>query len=358
MQPRLTHDAPCPRRLLALALLLSTTGCFTTGYLAQAAGGQYDLIHRAQPLESVISAPSTPPRLRALLSKVPAIKRFGRLHGLTPTANYRDFVQLPRRAAVYVVQGCAPLAFEPRRWSFPIVGSVPYLGFFDEAAARAYAQQLAHDEPLDVTVRSASAYSTLGWFHDAVLSTMVPEGPEAFGALANTILHESVHATVYVPGQSAFDESLASFLADELTEELVLGRAREHPEEAAAWKAGEARSERFLSELRRAHDDLDTLYRSDSSDDEKRAKKAIRLAQLQAALKLPRPYNNADLAGVRTYDTGHDAFGRLRRACGTWPRLLAALRSLTPEDFGLPQQPEFSPVIDVLAQRACGEPRP
>lgn len=341
------------RAALALVVLLSTSGCFTTRYLLQAAGGQYELIHKARSLSSVREDPTTSPRVKALLSKVPAIKRWGQLHGLTPTKNYETWVDLRRSAAVYVVQGCAPLKFEPRRWTFPIAGTVPYLGFFDEANARAYAKQLGEEEALDVTVRTAGAYSTLGWFHDAVLSTMVPEGPEAFGELANVILHESVHATLYLPGQSAFNESLASFVADELTWDLVVGRGGLSSPEVKAWLASEERSARFVAELRRAHDELDALYRGPLSDEEKLQKKNARLDALQQTLRLKRRYNNADLAGVRTYDSGHDAFARLKRACGTWPRFLDAVRTLKPSDFAEPQQAHFDPVIDALAARAC-----
>ncbi|MFZ5444251.1 MAG: aminopeptidase [Myxococcota bacterium] len=341
------------RAAFASGVLLLTSGCFTTRYLAQAAGGQYELLHKARSISSVREDPSTSPRVKALLSKVPAIKRWGQLHGLTPTRNYEDWVALNRSAAVYVVQGCAPLAFEPRRWSFPIVGSVPYLGFFDAAEARAYAKRLGDEEHLDVTVRTAGAYSTLGWFRDAVLSTMLPDGPEAFGELANVILHESVHATVYVPGQSAFDESLASFVADELTWDLVVGRGGLGDPDVKAWLASEARSARFLAELRRAHDELDALYRSPLSDDEKLRRKRERLDALQQTLGLRRRYNNADLAGVRTYDTGHEAFARLKRQCGTWPRFLEAIRTLQPSDFQKPQQSPFEEVLDALAARAC-----
>ena len=243
--------------------------------------------------------------------KVPAIKHFGQVHGLTPTQNYRTYVDLHRSAAVYVVQGCAPLKFEPKRWDFPIVGSVPYLGFFNEAAARAFATKLEAEEHLDVTVRKAAAYSTLGWFPDAVLSPMLQGGANAFPDLANTILHESVHASVYVPSQSAFNESLASFIADELTWQLMVGRFGLQSPEVKAWFAEAARSARFLTELRSAHETLDALYRSSASDDEKRAKKATVLAALQQSLGLRRRYNNADLAGVRTYESGGAAFRRL-----------------------------------------------
>lgn len=345
------------RWLLLLVTSAASSGCFTTRYLLQAAGGQYELLHVARPLSLVREDPNVPPRIRALLTKVPAIKRYGQLNGLTPTGNYTRYADLHRPAAVWVVQGCKSLAFAPRRWAFPIVGSVPYLGFFDPSDARAFAAELAKEEPdLDVTVRTASAYSTLGWFKDPVLSTMIPEGPEAFAELANVILHESVHATVYVKNQSAFDESLASFVADELTWLLVVGRGGLQSEEAKAWIAGEERGARFVKELHQAWEDLDAIYRSTRSDDEKRVLKEARLTALQQTLGLRRRFNNADLAGSRTYDTGGPAFQRLRRACGGLPKFLEAVRSLKETDFTSPQQQDFDQVIDALAARKCALP--
>ncbi len=344
------------RWLLLLLAMIGGSGCFTTGYLLQAASGQYELLHVARPLSAVKEDPSVPPRIRALLSKVPAIKRYGQLNGLTPTGNYERYADLHRPAAVWVVQGCKSLSFEPKRWAFPIVGTVPYLGFFNPEAARSFAADLAKEErDLDVTVRTASAYSTLGWFKDPVLSTMIPEGPEAFGELANVILHESVHATIYVKNQSAFDESLASFVADELTWLLVVGRSGLQSEEAKAMIAGDERAARFVKEMHLAYEELDAIYRSARSDSEKFALKEARLTVLQQTLGLRRRFNNADLAGSRTYDTGRPAFERLRRACGGLPKFLAAVRSLKEKDFQTPQQQDFDQVIDGLRTRVCAD---
>ncbi|MDP2269970.1 MAG: aminopeptidase [Archangium sp.] len=344
------------RCLLLLMAMIGGSGCFTAGYLLQAASGQYELLHVARPLSAVKEDPTVPPRIRALLSKVPAIKRYGQLNGLTPTGNYERYADLHRPAAVWVVQGCKSLSFEPKRWAFPIVGTVPYLGFFNPEAARSFAADLEKQErDLDVTVRTASAYSTLGWFKDPVLSTMIPEGPGAFGELANVILHESVHATIYVKNQSAFDESLASFVADELTWLLVVGRSGLQSEEAKAMIEGDERGARFVKEMHLAYEALDAIYRSARSDAEKRALKEARLAELQQTLGLRRRFNNADLAGSRTYDTGRPAFERLRRACGGLPKFLAAVRSLEEKDFQAPQQSDFDLVIDRLTERTCAE---
>lgn len=343
-------------RLAWVAVVLATgAGCSTVRYLAQAASGQFELLHEARPL-AVAQADSTQPaHVRRLLSKVAAIKHYGESRGLTATRNYKTYADLHRRAAVWVVQGAPRLSLQPRRWDFPIVGSVPYLGFFDEASAREWAKRLEAEEDIDVTVRTAAAYSTLGWFRDPVLSTMLPDAPDAFGDLANTILHESVHATVYVPSQSSFNESLASFVADGLTWELLVGRGGLEDAETKAWLEGEARSEQFSRAFHETWETLDALYRSPLVEAEKRAKKAEIFEGLKVRFKLKRALNNADLAGSRTYATGRDAFERLRRACGSWRGLLDAVRSLRPEDFEHPQQAEYDAVIDALAKRACAK---
>lgn len=349
-------DSPPMRRLFLAATALLSQGCFSAGYLAQAARGEARLLLEARPLPEVLADPATPPRVRALLARVPAIKGYARAQGMRATRSYDRYTDLGRPAAVWLVQACAPLAFESRRWSFPVVGSVPYLGFFDEGAARRLAAGLAA-EGLDVDVRTPRAWSTLGWFRDPVLSTMLPPGDTALGELANTILHESVHATVYVKDQSAFDEGLATFVADRLTLPFLVGTLGAEAPEARAWAAAEAQGQARAARLRAAWQALDALYRSPATDAEKRSRKAELLEALRAELRWPAPLNNATLAGYRTYDSGGEAFERLLRACdGRWPRLLAAVGGLRSEDFGAPQQAHFEAVLDRLAAAGCQAP--
>ena len=341
-------------RLLLIALASAgTTGCFTTRYLLQAAGGQYELIHTARPISKVVADSRVPARTRHLLSQVSAIKSWGQSRGLKPTKNYDRYADLHRPAAVWVVQACAPLKFDVRRWQFPIVGSVPYLGFFAEAPARAYAQQLGNDEQLDVTVRTAAAYSTLGWFRDPVLSTMIPEGEEALGELVNVILHESVHATFYVPNQSSFNESAASFIADGLTVELLTETFGAGSGVIKAWVKDQQRGRQWTLRLHQTYEALDALYQAELSDAQKLAEKARILTALQRELGLRRPFNNANLAGSRTYQSGTAAFDRVRAACQDWRRLLAALGALREGHFERPQQENIDGVLDALAARKC-----
>jgi len=331
-----------------------SASCFSAGYLAQAARGQYTLLRSARPIGEVIRDEETPAPTRRLLEVVQTIKAYGKSRGLTPTKSYERYADLHRPAAAWIVQACAPLSFDVKRWSFPLVGSVPYLGFFDEAGARRYASSLFANGALDVDVRTASAYSTLGWFADPVLSTMLRKGDDALGALVDVVLHESVHATVYVKDQSAFNESLASFVADRLTSSWLSSTLGSDSPEARAWLAAQARDAAVVARLHRTYLELDALYRSDESAEAKLAEKKRILAAVGEELHLKRPLNNAQLAGYRAYNTGAAAFEQLFTACGEqWPQLLKATATLAESDFSRPQQEDFEEVIARLAREGC-----
>jgi predicted aminopeptidase len=340
--------------LCALALLAQ--GCFGVRYASQAAGGQLGILRAARPLTDVIRDPETDPDVQRMLVRVPEVKRFGSIHGLSATKNYARYADLRRPAAVWVVQACAPLSFDVHYWRIPLIGTLPYLGWFDRKAAERHAADLAR-RGLDVEVRPASAYSTLGWFSDPLLSTMIRAGDGAVGDLANVVLHESVHATLYVPDQSAFNESLASFVADELTRWWLVDAFGSAARETRAWVQLQARRRARTERLRATWTALDALYRSDAPDDAKRAEKARILGETERELGLQRPLNNAALAGYRAYAGGGAAFERLLRACGgSFPRFLTALETLRPDDFGRRQVEAFDPIVDELAARGCITP--
>jgi len=311
------------------------------------------LFNRARPIEEVVRDERTPPRIQALLSEIDPIKKFGESQGLKPTRNYTEYVKLDRPAAVWVVSACEPLAFRSKVWSFPIVGEFPYLGWFDLGAANGFAAGMRH-EGLDVDVRPAGAYSTLGWFKDAVLSSMIPEGENAVGDVTNVVLHESVHATVYVKGQAYFNESLASFVADRLTVDYL---ARTRGAESAVKKAfleNEARVEKIHQRLHAAYGELSRLYASARPDEEKRTEKARILDGLRAELKFRREINNATLIQYKTYNSSTPAFEKLLSACGRdWGRFLQAAGRLEKGDFAQSQQEELGSVLDKLVGRGC-----
>ena len=343
------------RALLAVFALSALTGCTTAEYLAQAGCGQIDIMLRARSLERAARDESLPEHTRALLAAVPEIKRFGERQGLRPTGNYRTFVQLDRPVVVFVVTASDPLAFRPKTWWFPIVGRVPYLGWFDKDRARLFADDL-RAEGLDVDLGGAEAYSTLGWFDDPVLSTMLGSGDEAIGNLADVVLHESVHATLFVNGQTRFNESLAEFVAGHLARVYLDERFGRGSREKSAFEDGERRGDERRRQMHAAYEELAALYASKKPDAEKLAEKRRILADLRRRTRYRRPINNATLNAFKNYHSGTPELDALLAACGgSYRRFFLALAPLAKSKtaFREPNQQEFGSVLAPLVKAGC-----
>jgi predicted aminopeptidase len=332
------------------ATLLVLAGCFQADYVLQAAEGQLDLACRARSIDSARRDPDVHPRVRALLGEVARMKAFSKRQGLVPTDSYEDFVDLDRDAVVYVVTAAPQLSLEPIRWDFPIVGSVPYLGWFDEMEAKQQAAKL-RKKGYDVYLRGASAYSTLGWFNDPVLSSMIEEGDEAAGGLADTIIHESVHATVYVKDQSEFNESLAAFVAEKLTPVFLTERYGAGSTELQAYLEAESRAATIRKRFEDAYAHLKALYASKRPRSQKLAEKKRYLEELRSELGIGPNVNNARLAGYDSYHGGDDAFAEMLARCGSIQAMIEAVKTAKPTDFEKEQVDDILPVARKLAAR-------
>ncbi len=337
------------------ALALACSSCLYVGYIQQGAGGQLDLMSRARPIDEVVRDPDTPLRTAMMLAEIPQIKQYGRSYGLNIWKNYDSYARLPRAAAVWFVNAADPLSFTPHPYCFPIVGCFPGLGWFEEDDAVAFEQSL-EKEGYDAQVRPASAYSTGGWFHDPVLSTMLGGGDDALPYLANTILHESVHATVLVPDEQFFNETYASYIADVLTDHWIEIRFGRGSPEDLAYNLGQAfhlpRTARTLA----TYDALKTLYASNKPAKQKLEEKAKIIDELVADLHLRKRPNNASLTEARLYNGGTDVLREAHRACGDVRALIEASKDLRREHFQKTLQEDLAPIGKWLAAR-CAQKR-
>lgn len=303
-------------RALLLIFVLLTTGCGGgLHYITQAAAGQEKLNARGIEIKEVVEGNHLDKRTRGLLAHVARIKAFAERRGLKRTHNYERYIWLGRPAVVWVVSACNPLAFRPKTWKFPIVGSITYTGWFDQKEAREYADQL-RTKGWDVDVRPSQAYSTLGWFDDPILSTMIAEGDEALGDLADVILHETLHATFYVPGQSTLNESVASFVGNELAIQYLDETLGPDSKEKTALLGVRARGEQRGKVMKKAYQDLAALYASKRARDEKLAEKKRITEELRATLNIRRPVTNATLIQYKTYGSGKEEIRDLWDVCG------------------------------------------
>ncbi len=329
---------------------LASSGCLYTTYVAQAAKGQFELLGKARKIEDVVNDPDTPLRTAMMLAELPAIKDYGRSYGLKIRNNYKHFSALGRPAAVWFTAAADPVAFRPRKWCFPIVGCFAGLGWFNEDDAVKFKLEM-EAKGYDAIVRPASAYSTGGWFPDPVLSTMLGNGDDALPELANVILHESVHATVLVNDQPFFNESLASYVADALTDNWIRLRFGPGSPEDVAWNLGQALSLPRVARMLSAYKALKAVYSSNRSRDGKLAEKAKIIDELMADLKMRKRPNNASLTEVRVYSGGAAPLLVAHRKCGDLRTLIDASKTLKRSDFKKKLEDDLTAIGELLAQR-------
>jgi predicted aminopeptidase len=178
----------------------------------KSAYSQADLLRRRVPVEEALKDPRLTAEQKRKLKLAQDARKFAEeTLGLATTQNYTSYVQLDRPYVTYVVSAAPKNILEPYLWKYPIVGSLPYQGFFDPKGADALASQM-RSENFDVFVRGVSAFSTLGWFRDPILSSMLEYRDYD---LVNTIIHETTHATIFIKSEADFNETLASFFGNQ-----------------------------------------------------------------------------------------------------------------------------------------------
>ncbi len=198
------------RLTCGLLILASLTGCSTVAFYAQSVSGHTQLMLSRIPIEEALQHVSEVERER--LEQVPEILLFAEQEvGLPAKGSYTSFVPLDRDYPVYVVTAAPEFDLEPATWCYLVIGCASYRGYFSEQAAREFADKLATQQGLEVWVRGASAYSTLGWFNDPLLPTMLRYG-EVY--LVELLIHELTHQRIYLSGGTDFNEALASAVAE------------------------------------------------------------------------------------------------------------------------------------------------
>jgi predicted aminopeptidase len=200
------------RGLVAIAAALGVVWLIsapTACYLSRGAWEEAKILRRREPISDVIRQPTTPSAVREKLKVVLAARQYAKdsikLHAKD---SFTTYSRLDHDTLVLVVSAAYRDTLKPYTWWFPIVGTVPYKGYFDFAAAKRDAQKL-YDDGFDVYVRPSDAFSTLGFFNDPLLNTTLRADSIT---LANTVIHELTHNTFYASGQAPFNESFAMFV--------------------------------------------------------------------------------------------------------------------------------------------------
>jgi predicted aminopeptidase len=238
-------------------LFLAPTG----RYLLRAGWAEGRILARRRPIAELATDAKVQPRIASKLRLVLAARAFAAESiGLRAKESFTTYSQLDRDTLVLVLSGAYRDRLAPHTWWFPIVGRVPYKGFFDFSAAKQAAKKLESDG-FDVYLRPSPAFSTLGWFNDPLLSTSLAADSVD---LANTVIHELTHNTFYAPGQAVFNESFASFVGARGSAWLFRSRgAPAAADQADARWADDKILARFWAQL---YVSVDSAFRAHPSD--------------------------------------------------------------------------------------------
>jgi predicted aminopeptidase len=312
--------------LLPLASVILFAGC-GVGYVFHAAAGEMRLLSNAVPLDKALKSDSLNRTQKDRLLLVSQIKEFGEKElGLKKTSNYETIYLGSDQPPIYTVMAAPKDSLTLVTWWFPFVGRMPYLGFFDLKEAQKEKQSLL-DKNLDVVMGRAEAFSTLGWFRDPLTMNLI-NGSEL--TLAQTILHEMTHTTLYIRGQGEFNEGLAQIVGKRgafLFFKKTYGPSNPLTIEARASLEDESLFSLYLLSVL---NELDRLYRSPLSFDEKlREREKVfhrRLEEfnaLKSRLKTMEfihfgqvPFNNAYLMAVGLYHRNYSLFDAVLKMKG------------------------------------------
>ncbi|MBS1491271.1 MAG: aminopeptidase [Bacteroidetes bacterium] len=245
--------------ILAVGLALLIWQWPLVSYGLRMGRGQLKIIWEAKPVEDFLKDPAFPDSLKLKLRLIEEVRKFAiDSLGLKDTKNYKTLYDQRGEELMWVVQACGPFELTPKLWHFPVVGDLPYKGFFEKDKALAERKKLI-EEKYDVSVRNPGGWSTLGWFTDPILSGMLRRGP---GDLASLILHEMVHATIFVKGNADFNENLASFIGDTAAYRFLAFKYGKNSTEYTQYKNEDQDYRQYSRHILRGTQKLDSLYRS------------------------------------------------------------------------------------------------
>jgi predicted aminopeptidase len=253
------------RHFFLAVTLVVLSGCTNLAYFSKLGWYQGAISSRSLPVQEVLEDRQVDDGAKEKIRFVQEVKRYGEERlGLQRTKSYSKFVEV-KGPVLHVVTACDKDRLQLQTWDFPIVGKVTYKGFFTREDAEKEGEAL-EAKGYDICVQPAGAYSTLGWLKDPIFSSMLKWSDPN---LANLILHEMTHSTVYLKDRTDFNEQVATFIGNQGTINFLeerYGSGSEKVAEAIQTQKDEAL---FSSWINRTCERLSGLYAQEISRDEK-----------------------------------------------------------------------------------------
>ncbi|MBR4327983.1 MAG: aminopeptidase [Bacteroidales bacterium] len=245
--------------ILAILIALVAFNYKLVRYGIEQGLGQLEMVRNAVPIDDLLADPEYPDSLKQKLLLIKEIRRYAidSLH-LTDSKNYNAVYDLKGRPTAYVVQACEKYRIKKYLWDFPVVGKLPYKGFFDEEDAKKEVAWL-EKKGYDTRIAHPSGWSTMGWFTDPVLSTMLRRSE---GELAELIIHELTHSTVFVKNNSELNENIADYVGENGAKLYLASKYGDTSAILFNYSAAITDNERMAMYFLRGAHKLDSMYQS------------------------------------------------------------------------------------------------
>ena len=311
-------------RWIITIVLPLLAGCTDLGYYWHSARGHMAIMNDRVDIQTLLADPATEPALRERLQLVLEIRRFARDELALPVGgSYHDYVELDRPWVVRNLFAAPEFSTRLHQWCYPIVGCAGYRGYFDEARMMAYIPEL-EAQGLEIYIGQVSAYSTLGWFDDPVLSSFI-NWPDY--RLAGLLFHELAHQRLFIDDDTTFNESFASAVQQAGTERWL--QARGETDLLARYRAWLEYRESVITLIESTRDELDQMYRLELDDATRRERKSTAFATARARHTeiadrfgisggftrwFAEDLNNAKVGSVSAYNAQRPAFLAILRA--------------------------------------------
>jgi len=248
--------------VIVLAAILGTVLIWQReliSYGIMQAKGQVKVLWNARPIEDLLADPEVADSLKQKVQLVREVKRFAEDSlGINPSGSYSSVYDQRGKPILWVITATEPFSLEDREWKFPLLGTFSYKGFFDYQKALREKQELA-DQGLDTGIRTVSAWSTLGFFDDPILSQLLfrPEGQ-----VANTIIHELTHGTIFVKDSLSLNENIASFVGNQGAAAFLAHKYGVGSPEVKGYFRYLSDRKKYIDHMLRGTNQLDSLYQS------------------------------------------------------------------------------------------------
>ncbi len=328
------------RSLLLVLVMIASSACSSLSYYRQAIGGQMELLQKRRPISTVIEDPVVEVQVRERLKMIQKARVFAVSELLLPdNDSYSDYADLGRPYALWNVFATPPYSLQAKQWCYPFAGCINYRNYFSQSPAQAYADTL-QAQGQDVYVAGVSAYSTLGWFDDPVLNTMMRWQDYD---LVGTLFHELAHQKFYIPDDTVFNESLARAIEQEGLRRWMA--QQQDSQNYQRYLQESKREQEFIALVLAAREKLSALYSSGKPE------QSMFVAKLDIFRQLRRDYlvlrqqwggydaydqwifsgvNNAKVQSVATYHDYLPAFREiLRQQGGDLAKFYRAIQALT-----------------------------